>query len=116
MSSNPDPIKQAQVITFSRMSSKTVHYKIFFNNVVVSRTDSEKHLGLHLDSKLSFEAHIKMNLKKVNKAKVCHKNLKKCYLDLITICKTFIRLHLDHGGVVFVLVFNTYFLQRLESI
>ena len=33
--------------------------KIFFNNIPVTKADIQKHLGLHLDSKLSFDIHIK---------------------------------------------------------
>ena len=67
MSFNPDLTKQAQEIIFSRKTTKKVHPKIFFNNIPVSKADSQKHLGLHLDSKLSFDIHIKTILTKVNR-------------------------------------------------
>ena len=66
MSFNPDPTKQAQEVIFSRKTTKKIHPKIFFNNIPVSKADSQKHLGLHLDSKLSFDIHIKTVLTKVN--------------------------------------------------
>ena len=47
MSFNPDPSKQAS------------------NNV--SETNSQKHLGVVLDDRLSFEDHLKMILNKANK-------------------------------------------------
>ena len=56
---NPDPTKQAQEVSFSRNTTQKIHPKIFFNNIPVSKTNSQKHLGLHLDSKLSFDIHIK---------------------------------------------------------
>ena len=67
MSFNPDPTKQAQEIIFRRKTTKKAHPKIFFNNIPVSKVDSQKHLGLHLGSKLSFEIHIKTVLTKVNR-------------------------------------------------
>ena len=67
MSFNPDPTKQAQEVTFSRKTNKKIHPKIFFNNIPVVKADSQKHLGLHLDSKLIFEIHIKTILTKVDR-------------------------------------------------
>ena len=55
MSFNPDPTKQAQEVIFSRKTSKKIHPKIFFNNIPVSKADSQKHLCLHLDSQLTFK-------------------------------------------------------------
>ena len=55
MSFSPDPRKQAQEVIFSRKATKKIHPKIFFNNIPVSKADFQKHLGLHLESKLSFQ-------------------------------------------------------------
>ena len=63
----PDPTKQAQEVIFTRKTTKKIHSKIFFNNIPVSKANSQKHLGLHLDSKLSFDIHIKTILTKVNR-------------------------------------------------
>ena len=49
MSFKPDPTKQAQEVIFSRNTTKTIHPKIFFNNIPVIKTDSQKYLGLDLD-------------------------------------------------------------------
>ena len=65
MSFNPDLTKQAQEIIFSRKTTTKVHPKIFFNKIPVSKADSQKHFELHLDSKLSFDIHIKTILTKV---------------------------------------------------
>ena len=67
MSINPDPTKQAQEVIFCKESTKKIHPKIFFNNTPVSKANSQKHLGLHLDSKLSIDIHIKIILTKVNR-------------------------------------------------
>ena len=67
MSFNPDPTKQAQEVIFSRKTTKKFHPKIFSNNIPVSKADYQNYLGLHLDSKLSFDIHIKTVLTKVNR-------------------------------------------------
>ena len=40
---------------------------ILLNNNTVSETNSQKHLGIALDNRLSFEDHLRMILNKVNK-------------------------------------------------
>ena len=67
MSFNPDPTKQAQEVIFSRKTTKKFHPKIFSNNIPVSKADYQNYLGLHLDSKLSFDIHIKTVVTKVNR-------------------------------------------------
>ena len=81
MSFNPDPTKQAQKVNVSRKTIKKTHPKTFFNNIPVSKADSQKHLGLHLDSKLSFDIHIKTILTKVNITIGFYENFNKYYLD-----------------------------------
>ena len=66
MNFNPDPTKQAQEVIFSRETTTKIHRKIFFRNIPVSKADSQKHLGPHLDLKLPFDIHIKTILTKVN--------------------------------------------------
>ena len=56
---NPDPKMQVHEVIISRETTKKIHPKIFSNNIPVSKADSQKHLGLHLDSELSFDIHIK---------------------------------------------------------
>ena len=58
MSLNPDQIKQAQGIIFSRKKNATTHPPFSFNNVEIKLISVRKHLGLALDSKLSFNQHI----------------------------------------------------------
>ena len=67
MSFNLDPTKPAHELIFSR-KLKTVSYpSITFNNNPLSLCPAQKHLGLILDSKLTFNKHIKHILSKVNK-------------------------------------------------
>ena len=62
MSFNPEPTykaKQIQEVIFSKNFPRKIHAKIFYNNIPVSKAYSQKYLGLHLDSKLSFDIYIK---------------------------------------------------------
>ena len=55
MTFNPDRRKQAQEITFSRKLKKATHPPLLLNNDNVSQANSQTHLGLILDVKLTFE-------------------------------------------------------------
>ena len=67
MSFNPDPQKQAVELIFSRKKIKADHPDISFNNAPVMKVDEQKHLGIILDSNLSFSAHIKSAISKSRK-------------------------------------------------
>ena len=118
MNFNPDPNKQAREIIFSRKKTALLHPVVHFDNRPVKLTQIHKHLGMMLDTNLSYEHHIKSILNKVNKTIGL---LRKSQLtlprqSLITIYKTFIRPHLDYGDVIYDRAFNDSFYQRLESI
>ena len=55
---NPDASKQAQEVIFSRKLKKNSHPPLVFSNAIVSQTNSQKHLGVTLDLKLTFEEHL----------------------------------------------------------
>ena len=67
MNFNPDPNKQAQEIIFSRKKTASLHPAVYFDNKPVISTQIHKHLGMILDSNLSYEHHIRSILNKVNK-------------------------------------------------
>ena len=67
MSCNPDPSKQAQEGIFSRKLKNVSHPPLVFNNANVSSCKSQKHLGVLLDSKLTFEEQYKTILSKTNR-------------------------------------------------
>ena len=115
---NPDPIKQVQKVIFNRKTTKKIYPKIFFNNIPVSKANSQKYLGLHLDSKSFFDIHIKIILTKVNRTIGLLRKFQQVLPrpSLITIYKAFIRPHLDYGDVIFDQAFNNSFHQRLESV
>ena len=55
---NPDPTKQATEVLFSCKTSHPNHPHLMFNGTVVAKVNEQKHLGLILDSNLSFKKHI----------------------------------------------------------
>ena len=108
MSFNRDPCKQAQEFSFSRKTKKKNHPPLVFNNNNVSETNSQKHLGFVLGNPLSFEHHLKMILNKVNKTigllSKIHNILSRSVL--LTICKSFIRPHLDYSDIIYDQAYN----------
>ena len=54
MNFNSDLNKQAQEVLFNRKLQKVSHLSLLFNNSDVSQTNSQKRLGVALDSKLTF--------------------------------------------------------------
>ena len=64
---NPDPTKQATEVLFSCKRSSPTHPQIIFNGTIVEKVTEHKHLGLILDSGLSFEKHINEKITKANK-------------------------------------------------
>ena len=67
MSFNTDPNKQAIEICFSNKHDKENHPPLQFNSTDEQTADSQKHLGLILDSKLDFNEHIESKITKCNK-------------------------------------------------
>ena len=88
---------------------------MYFDCKADKPTQIHKHLGMMLDSNLSYEHHTKAILNKVNKAIGL---LRKFQLilprhSLISIYKTYIRPHLYYGDVIYDRAFNESFHQRL---
>ena len=57
-----DPSKQAQKMLFSNKVMKTNHQNIIFNGNMVQKSANQKHLGLILDDKLTFNIILHLNL------------------------------------------------------
>ena len=103
MSFNPEVTKQAQKVVFSRKSQKVTHPTVYFNNSPVTRSSSQKHLGIHLDEKLNFIHHIKEKISKANKGIGVIKKLNNTLprKALLTLYKSFVRPHLDYGDIIY---------------
>ena len=118
MSFNPDPLKQAIEVLFSKKRNIVHHSDIYFNGNVVTRSNSQKHLGMILDDKIDFNEHISLKLSKARKGVGLLRTLAK-YIprhSLLTIYKCFIRPHLDYGDVVYDKPNNESFTKSIESI
>ena len=66
MAFNTDPTKQAQEVAFSKKLWESFHPNLYFNKFVVEKVQTQKHVGLKLDKKLSFKEHVKDKFAKVN--------------------------------------------------
>ena len=67
MSFNLDPWKKTQEMMFSNNVMKTNHPNIIFNGNTAQKSANQKHLGLILDQKLTFNDHITPKPTTVNK-------------------------------------------------
>ena len=118
MSFNQDPKKQAQEVIFSRKSKATSHPPLVFNNNNVMQVASRKHLGIILDTRLSFQKHLETVLCKINKTIGLIRKLQNLLprSALITLYKAFVRLHLDYGDILYDSARNESFHLKLEFI
>ena len=71
MSFNPDPQKQAMELIFSRKKNEIDHPVVLFNDTPVKKVIEHKHLGIVLDSKLSFSLTSKQLSLKQERVLVC---------------------------------------------
>lgn len=103
MNFNPDASKQAIEVVFSVKRNPGVHPPLSFNGSPVSRLDSTKHLGLVLDSRLTFTKHIREAIIKAKKGIAILKFLSKFVttnvIDLSY--KLYVRPHLDYGDIIY---------------
>ena len=115
---NPDITKQAQEIIFSCKSTMLNYPTIFFNEPSVAHTSCQKHLGIYLDEKLNFNTHIKENIAKANKGigiihKLAHVLPRESFF---TICKSFVRPHIDYGDIIYDQPNNYSFCDMIERV
>ena len=103
MTFNPDPNKQALQVIFSNKSTMQFQPLIYFNGSEVKTVNEHKHLGLTIDSKLTFASHVN---EKISKARIglgiikaLSRYLSTKVLDLIF--KMYVRPHLDFCDVIF---------------
>ena len=118
MNFNPDPSKQVQELLFSRKTSSKPYPSLNFNDNPVHQVQLQKHLGLFLDLKLSFDEHIQCILIKTCKIIGLIRKLQLIIprAALLTIYKSFLRPHLDYMEVIYDRAFNESFRNKLESV
>lgn len=59
--------KQSQEIIFGRKTKNIFHHSLRFNESIASQTPEQKHLGMFLDARLTFEEYLGVIPTKVNK-------------------------------------------------
>ena len=64
---NPDVSKLVQEVIFSKITQKLFHPDVLFDNFPVQHSTVQKHLGVYLDEKLSFNIHITEKIGKDSK-------------------------------------------------
>ena len=103
MSFNPDPAKQAVEVIFSKKKIPVHHPPFFFNDIAVMKGDEHEHLGVVLDSRLTFSSHIQSAANKARRGVGMFRFLSS-YLPKHTLnqlYKFYVRPHLDCGDVIY---------------
>ena len=116
---NPDPNKQVNEVTFSRksISHNLSHPALKINERIITKNNHQKHLGIILDSDLNFNNHIDQKIKTCNKLVGL---IRKLFVNLpgnalLTICKSFIRPHLEYGDMLYDKPSNENFQKKIEK-
>ena len=100
---NPDPRKKATEVLFSCKKSIPNHPQLIFDGTVVEKMGEQKHLGLILDSSLSFEKHLNEKIIKAKKNLGIIKHISR-FLPLKTLdqmYKALVRSHLDYCDILY---------------
>ena len=120
MQFNPDKNKQAVQVIFSQRKEAIAHPPVFFNGSEVVVKTEHKHLGMILDSKLSFQSFVREAIIKARKSigiiRFLSKYVSRDVLDQIY--KLYVRPHLDYGDKIYHRhdpEFKLEFTKRLES-
>ena len=110
---NHDPRKQTIEICFSHKRDNENYPSLAFNDTKVQLPNSQKHLGLILDSKLDFNEHIDNKIK-CNKIIGIMKRLSLILSRIIY--KSFVRPNLDYADVIYDKPFNDSFKRKIKMV
>ena len=115
---NPDPSKQAVEICFPYKRDTENYLSLVFNDTYVQLANSQKHLGLILDSKLDLNEHIDNKINKCNKIIGIMKRLSLILSRkrLLTICKSFVRSNFDYDDIIYDKPVNESFKRKIERV
>ena len=115
---NPDHVKQVIEVCFSHKRGKVAYPPLQFNNNNVQSANSQKHLGLVLDSKLDFNEHVNNKINKCNKSIGIMKKLSLTLSrnSFFTIYKTFVRPFLDFADIIYDKPPTESFKDKLEMV
>ena len=96
-----------------------ITYQIIkFDNNSISKPPYQKHLGIVLDSKLNFIAHVDQKIKNCNRMidLIRRLSINHPRNALLTIYKSFVRPHLDYGDILYDKPNNENFQKKLEKV
>ena len=118
MSLDPDISKQVQEVIFPWKTNKAYHPRPLLNNFTVQQISSQKHLGIHLNEELTFKHHINEKINEAIKGTGIIRKLNNILSRsaLSTTYRSFIRLHLDYGDVIYDQPENESFNSKIESV
>ena len=87
----------------SRFNINIINFNILFNNLPVLKVDEHKHLGVVLDSRLTFSSHIQSAINKARRGIGMLRFLSKYFSrqTLDELYKLYVRPHLDYGDVIY---------------
>ena len=90
----------------------------FDNNDDIFKQPHQKHLGIVLDSKLNFNAHVDQKIKKCSRVIGLIRRLSVALPQnvLLTIYNSFVRPHLDYGDILYDKPNNENFQNKLEKV
>ena len=99
---NPDITKPAEEVLFTNRTT-SIYSPIAFDDIAIKPVNDHKHLGLTLDSKLTFNKHIDEKISIANRGigvirRLYHYLPRK---SMIQIYKSFIRPHLDYCDIIY---------------
>ena len=99
-------------------SNNLSHPPTQFNNNNISKCPHQKHLGIVLDSKLNFNAHVDQKIKKCNRiiGLIRRLSINLPRNALLTIYKSFVRPHLNYGDILYDKPNNENFQNKLEKV
>ena len=107
-----------QEVRFSNKRDKENYQPLQANSTDVQIADIEKHLGLILGSKLSFNEHIESKITKCNKIIGLMKKLSLVISrkSLLTIYKSFASPNLDYAGIIYDKLSNESLERNIEMV
>ena len=103
---------------FSEKKNVGTRPSLFFNNSLIEQDTTQKHLGSTLNHKLTFQYNVNEKIKKVMKGigLLCKPKSILHRTSSLTVCKLFIRPHLDYVDVVYDQPSNDAFSNKLETV
>ena len=106
------------LVPYIILCQKVCHPPLRLNNNNVSQASSQKHLGLTLDNRLTFDEHLTNVSNTISKTIGLLRKLQNIQPRpaLLTIYKCFIRAYLDYGDIIYDQAYKVSFPPKIKSI